>query len=73
MEKISARQLGMVVFISIVGMKFVLVPALFSSFAGNDAYIAIAINLILDFPMYLVPKNTTAIEIHCLIVLNEAK
>lgn len=49
MEKITSRQLGMIVFISVVGMKFVLVPALFSSFAGNDAYIAIALNLLLDF------------------------
>lgn len=62
MEKITSRQLGRIVFLSVVGMKFVLVPALFSSFSGNDAYIAITINLLIDFLtclayLYVIKQN----------------
>lgn len=62
MEKITSRQLGIIVFVSVVGMKFVLVPALFSSFAGSDAYIAITLNLLFDFLtclayLYVIKKN----------------
>jgi len=62
MERVTSRQLGMLVFISVIGMKFVLVPALFSSFAGTDSYIAITLNLLLDFLtclayLYVIKQN----------------
>lgn len=48
MKKINARQAGMLIFFNIISLKFITYPAIFSKYAKQDAYIAVAINILID-------------------------
>lgn len=54
MKKImTARQLSMILFMSIIALKFLIFPALTTKYAGRDAYIVVFIMLILEFLVIL--------------------
>lgn len=48
MGKLSSRQVGMLLFISIISTKFVLLPAIMMSIAGIESYFTLIIRIVLD-------------------------
>ena len=51
MKTLTSRQLGMMLCISIISLKFVYFPAIVSSYARNDAYLSVFIGLVIDFAL----------------------
>ena len=49
MKKLSARQVGIILFISIVSLKFIIMPSLVYQISKNNSHISILINLVSDF------------------------
>ena len=49
MKQLSARQVGIILFISIVSLKFIIMPSLVFEISKNNSHISILINLISDF------------------------
>ena len=53
MEKLTSRQAGILIFLSVIGLKAVLLPAIIYYFAGNSGYIAVFFSLGFDFLLLL--------------------
>lgn len=53
MKKLSARQVGILLLINIVSLKFISFPAVFASFAGRDGYLGVIIAMLVDLAFLL--------------------
>ena len=53
MGKLSSRQVGMLLFISIISTKVVLLPAIMVSIAGVESYFNLIIRMSLDILVFL--------------------
>lgn len=54
MKKVTSRQTAMIVFLSVISMKFLLMPATMSKYAGRNIYFSVFLGLFLDFLTLLV-------------------
>lgn len=62
MIKLSARQTGIIIYISIITLKIITFPSLYAEYAGVDAYLSIIITLFIDvcmlaIIMYVAKRN----------------
>lgn len=49
MYKVTERQVGIAMFVTILSLKFIIYPALVARFAQNDAYLSVILSFIIDF------------------------
>ena len=51
MDKINSRQAGIIVFLSVIGLKAVLLPAIIYYFAGTGGYVSVFLRMVIDFAL----------------------
>ena len=49
MYKVTDRQVGIAMFITILSLKLIIYPALVARFAQNDSYISVILSILIDF------------------------
>ena len=53
MKSITNRQIGLILFVFTISLKFTVMPAIMSKYAGTDIYISIMITLLIEFAFFL--------------------
>ena len=57
-NKVTIRQASMLVFLAVISMKFLLMPATMSKYAGKDIYFAVFLGLAVDFVTLIIYLQT---------------